>query len=37
MLLSAYFAPIIESAPETLSAALAAWIDTNLLAEGRRS
>jgi hypothetical protein len=37
MLLAAYFAPIVDSAPETLSAALVNWVDTNLLAEGKRS
>lgn len=37
MLLAAYFAPIVESAPEALSAALGAWVDLHLLAEGKRS
>jgi Fe-S cluster assembly protein SufD len=37
MLLAAYFAPIVDSAPEALSAALANWVDVHLLSEGRRS
>jgi len=37
MLLAAYFAPIIESAPETLSAALASWVDVHLLSERKQS
>ena len=37
MLLAAYFAPVVDSAPETLSAALANWVDAHLLAEGTRS